>query len=170
MQSRANEYQLWKSVWHAHIKYQMLPRGSDLIMIIGSKLQNKCAEFKKRPSPASSVNVMTLLHTPQAHCDIHTNQTQSAMKMLSYAVLLSFSHFFAFLICIISRSFRRTFCNNVHIMGNIFSPHKKEIISENMDILFFYCISIKWKERLNSLSKQMCKVVGRAISRRCQIV
>ena len=74
---RTNEYQLWKCVWHVHIKYQMLPRGSDLIMIIGSKLQNKCAEFKKRPSPASSVNVMTLLHTPQAQCDIHTNHTHS---------------------------------------------------------------------------------------------
>lgn len=44
-------------------------------MIIGSKLQNKCSKFKKRPSPASSVDVMTLQHTPQAQCDIHGQQT-----------------------------------------------------------------------------------------------
>lgn len=62
-------------VWTVHIKYQMLPWGRDLIMIIGSKLQNKCSKFKQRPSPASSEDLMTLQHTPQAQCDIHTQQT-----------------------------------------------------------------------------------------------
>lgn len=36
MQFRTNEHQLWESVWHVHIKCQMLARGSDLVMIIGS--------------------------------------------------------------------------------------------------------------------------------------
>lgn len=103
---QTNEHQLWECVWHVHIKYQMLPRGSDLVMIIGSKLQNKCAEFKNRPSPASSEDVMTLLHTPRAQCDIHTNQIQSLPRTHLRCLTFPFQNFH-FLFCDLSRFLER---------------------------------------------------------------
>ncbi len=93
-------------------------------MIIGSKLQNKCTEFKKTPSSASSVDVMTLLHTPQAQCDIHTNQTQALAPSRSISAI----HLFAYLICIISRFFKKAFLDLT----------EKETINRTVAILFFY--------------------------------
>lgn len=40
-------------VWHVHIKSQMFARGSNLITIIGSKLQNKCERVQKGSLPCS---------------------------------------------------------------------------------------------------------------------
>lgn len=150
MQLRTSEHQLAKCVRHVHIKYQMLPRGSDLVMIIGSKLQNKCTEFKNRTFPASLVDVMTLLHTPQAQCDIHTNQTQSATKTLTPSCFLfpiSAIHPLAFLFFAIPR-FLKGLLSFVQESG--LCPHVEEIINKNMDTRIKYvCTKIYFQTLAN---------------------
>lgn len=62
-------------VWHVHIKCQMLARGGDLIMIIGSKLQNKCERVQKETLPCFLCKRNDSPAHSQAQCDIHANQT-----------------------------------------------------------------------------------------------